>query len=829
MCPSGCTHTTIALALAAAQNGDTIQLPQPSYLENNLKVTKSLSIVGTSASKAAVGVVTGNSPIFVISGTLTVNISNIIIQNGFAFGPNQGAGISTSAGAPRLTLDNVIVRNNTISNGTAQAYGGGIAAGGPLTITNSIISGNSALGFNNGGAGYSATGGGIGAYGQSIYISNTQIISNVAIGGATAYDYGVDAGFGGGGGIYYTNSNGGTVFIANSVITGNVAIGGDTGGRQFTTAGSANGGGIVISDFGGFSPVRVSIDRVTIANNSARGGGTGGFAVPGEGATFGGDANGGGLWTGFNTAITLTNSTVFSNSVTGGQAMDPANQTYNGGKGGSVQGGGLNLGGVSFITSTAIVSNVASGGKPSDGAAESGANTDGGVGGNGGTALGGGIYAASGITVTNSTIALNKVIGANGANGGDASGSGSKAGNGGAGGDGKGAGLYTVGSGAIANIRSSTIASNTAASGIGGSAGNVTLSATGGNAGSVGTADGGGLYNVSSNVDLVANIFAKNVGGSLSNSDITPGFTSHGGNVFSTTPGGVLVNDKTGTDPLLGKVQDNGGNTLTSALGVNSPAIGFAGNRTCPDLDQRGQPRRTGYCDSGAFAVQPTSLQQISGSGQSTIVQTNFGAPLVVKPFYGTAVITGASVTYNRPDSGASLDFGGPVFTVVTATNGLAQLSATANAVVGGPYLVIASAGTATPTNFSLTNLARPTTTTVSSSPNPSGPGLGVDVTAVVSAVGGTPSGNVTITADTGETCQLAAPSSSCSLIFTTTGTRTLTASYPGDSQHLPSSGTSSHTVAVGGGGNPGTPGTPSGGNQVVYIGAAYINAPTTF
>jgi hypothetical protein len=56
-------------------------------------------------------------------------------------------------------------------------------------------------------------------------------------------------------------------------------------------------------------------------------------------------------------------------------------------------------------------------------------------------------------------------------------------------------------------------------------------------------------------------------------------------------------------DPLLGALADNGGFTKTFALGAGSPAIDFA--KSCPATDQRGKPRSTPACDTGAFEVQP--------------------------------------------------------------------------------------------------------------------------------------------------------------------------------------------------------------------------------
>jgi predicted outer membrane repeat protein len=55
-------------------------------------------------------------------------------------------------------------------------------------------------------------------------------------------------------------------------------------------------------------------------------------------------------------------------------------------------------------------------------------------------------------------------------------------------------------------------------------------------------------------------------------------------------------------DPLLQSLADNGGFSMTFALGPGSPAIDRAAD--CPATDQRGQPRGT-LCDTGAYEAQP--------------------------------------------------------------------------------------------------------------------------------------------------------------------------------------------------------------------------------
>lgn len=62
---------------------------------------------------------------------------------------------------------------------------------------------------------------------------------------------------------------------------------------------------------------------------------------------------------------------------------------------------------------------------------------------------------------------------------------------------------------------------------------------------------------------------------------------------------------KQSTDPLLGALQNNGGETDTLALLAGSPAIDTGTNDGCPGADQRGVSRPQGSsCDIGAFELE---------------------------------------------------------------------------------------------------------------------------------------------------------------------------------------------------------------------------------
>jgi beta-glucanase (GH16 family) len=78
--------------------------------------------------------------------------------------------------------------------------------------------------------------------------------------------------------------------------------------------------------------------------------------------------------------------------------------------------------------------------------------------------------------------------------------------------------------------------------------------------------------------------------------------TSGGGNVISDGSCNPEATDQSSTDALLEPLADNGGPTLTHALGVGSAAIDAAGAAACPATDQRGVTRPQGAgCDAGAF------------------------------------------------------------------------------------------------------------------------------------------------------------------------------------------------------------------------------------
>ncbi len=174
-------------------------------------------------------------------------------------------------------------------------------------------------------------------------------------------------------------------------------------------------------------------------------------------------------------------------------------------------------------------------------------------------------------------------------------------------------------------------------------------------------------------------------------------------------------------------------------------------------------------------------------TGQSVAVSVTVNGAFTTPT--GIVSITGADT-----NCALALSGGSGSCNVVFTTTGVKTLTAT----YGGDANYIGSSDTESHTVV-LTKAASGTTIT-NDIPDPSNPGQAVVVSVTVSGAGiPTPTGNVNITgADTNCTILLAGGSGSCSASFTSTGARTLTASYVGDGNYAPSSGTASHTVNKG-------------------------------
>ncbi len=164
---------------------------------------------------------------------------------------------------------------------------------------------------------------------------------------------------------------------------------------------------------------------------------------------------------------------------------------------------------------------------------------------------------------------------------------------------------------------------------------------------------------------------------------------------------------------------------------------------------------------------------------ESVILQVNQATPRITwaKP---------AAITYGTPLSSTQLNASASV-------PGTFMYSPAIGAVLSGGMQTLSVTLTPTDTNdyavvtasVSLTVKQASSITAISSaSPNPSSVNQPVVVNFSVGGSGGVPTGTVTVTANTGETCSglLTNGAGSCSLTFTATGSPKLTAIYSGDS-----------------------------------------------
>ena len=165
-----------------------------------------------------------------------------------------------------------------------------------------------------------------------------------------------------------------------------------------------------------------------------------------------------------------------------------------------------------------------------------------------------------------------------------------------------------INNGGAATIVNSTFSGNSATNS-GGAINNIGSSATtavvnvtiSGNAGS---SRAGGIFNIFGSVSLTNSIIAN----SLAGDDCFGGMTSLGHNIDTDGTCNLTgAGDMPGVDPLLGPLQNNGGQTLTFAPLEGSPATDNADATACPSTDQRGTARPQGNgCAIGAVEVAPT-------------------------------------------------------------------------------------------------------------------------------------------------------------------------------------------------------------------------------
>jgi hypothetical protein len=226
--------------------------------------------------------------------------------------------------------------------------------------------------------------------------------------------------------------------------------------------------------------------------------------------------------------------------------------------------------------------------------------------------FGGGTFNSGTITIVNSTVSGNMAS--------------------------EGGGIYNSGAGTL-TISNSTFSGNIASE-IGGGVFNIgTLRVANSTiSDNVAAFLAGGILNFE-NLEIGNTILKRGDSGENIYSNSEGIVTSLGYNISSDDGGGILTGpgDQTGTDPMLGPLQDNGGATLTYALLPGSPAInaGDPGFTPPPSFDQRGPGFDrvvNGRIDIGSFEVQgststPTPTPTPTATPAATPSPTNTPSP----------------------------------------------------------------------------------------------------------------------------------------------------------------------------------------------------------
>ncbi|MEM9533172.1 MAG: Ig-like domain repeat protein, partial [Pseudomonadota bacterium] len=203
--------------------------------------------------------------------------------------------------------------------------------------------------------------------------------------------------------------------------------------------------------------------------------------------------------------------------------------------------------------------------------------------------------------------------------------------------------------------------------------------------------------------------------------------------------------------------------------------------------------------DANYSPAQDTEPHTVTLAVPTVLITGDSPDPSEVGEAYTVSVtVSGAAGT---PTGSVTVDDGAAncVVTLAGGSGACDLTSATAGAqVLTASYDGDGSYAPAQTTEAHTVSRATPTVIITDDSPDPSPVNLAYSVTVTVTSPAGTPTGTVTISdgTDQCETEALAGGSASCVLVSTTTGEKTLTATYAGDGNFESAQGTEPHTVS---------------------------------
>jgi len=312
-------------------------------------------------------------------------------------------------------------------------------------------------------------------------------------------------------------------------------------------------------------------------------------------------------------------------------------------------------------------------------------------------------------------------------------------------------------------------------------------------------------------------------------------------NAFTVNPGAasklIIVQQPTNTtagqaiSPAVKvQIQDANGNLTTSAanvtiaIGTNPSSGTLSGTATQAAIAGVATFADLSINKAGVGYALTASGTGLIGATSSSFNVTARATSTSISPLTATAAIgqgTNFTVTVADTDNGSVATPSGNVIATSSDISDVIGSCTLAQSVPGTATCVVTVTSTApagvhiigatftasdnihsnsnTTTNTSLTvNKASTTTTVGTISPEPSNINQSYSVAwsvTVNAPGGGTPTGTVTVDDGNSNTCSAAVAAGSCSLASSSAGTKTITATYSGDSNFTGSAGTKSHVV----------------------------------
>jgi CSLREA domain-containing protein/uncharacterized repeat protein (TIGR01451 family) len=293
-----------------------------------------------------------------------------------------------------------------------------------------------------------------------------------------------------------------------------------------------------------------------------------------------------------------------------------------------------------------------------------------------------------------------------------------------------GAGILNITTGAATTLINSTVGGNDTTGDGGGIRsinGTVTISSSTIGSNNASGPGGGVMVDTGSTINIQNSLIANNTTGFFAPDCYDNGgaISSQDYNLIEDTAGctisGSTGNNITGSDPNLGPLQNNGGNTPTYALLSGSPAINKIpeatnGCGTTLITDQRGISRPQGAtCDIGAFelamsdlgiakTVEPTGSIANGATITYTIVVSNSGdgdaTSVAVSDLFPPEVGGGSIFTFTNISAGGSLSL--TIARVVSGTPGSVITNTASYSYPNGSDFASAAFTIATPPDYTL-------------------------------------------------------------------------------------------------------------------------------